>query len=90
MGLFDLPNLPSTKDSDKSILNKTSKRVKQPVFKGGGTLLDKINQITKEVESKLGDYKDRYKCIRTEEELITYIDKCIENNIFIRIFNINS
>ena len=81
MGLFDLPNLPSNKDSDKSILNKTSKRVKQPVFKGGGTLLDKINQITKEVESKLGDYKDRYKCIRTEEELTTYINKCIENNI---------
>ena len=63
MGLFDLPNLPSSKDSDKSILNKTSKRVKQPVFKGGGTLLDKINQITKEVESKLGDYKDKYECI---------------------------
>ena len=81
MGLFDLPNLPSTKDSDKSILDKTSKRVKQPIFKGGGTLLDKINQITKEVESKLGDYKDRYKCIRIEEELTTYIDTCIENNI---------
>lgn len=81
MGLFDLPNLPSTKDSDKSILNKTSKKVKLPVFKGSGTLLDKINQITSEVESKLGDYKDRYKCIRTEEELTIYIDKCIENNI---------
>ena len=81
MGLFDLPNLPSTKDSDKSILNKTSKKVKLPVFKGSGTLLDKINQITSEVESKLGDYKDRYKCIRTEEELTIYIDKCIKNNI---------
>lgn len=81
MGLFDLPNIPNNKDSDKSILNKTSKKVKPPVFKGGGTLLDKINQITREVESKLGDYKDRYKCIRTEEELTNYIDKCVQNNI---------
>lgn len=81
MGLFDLPNLPSTKDSDKSILDKTSKRVKQPVFKGGGTLLEKINQITKEVESKLGDYKDKYECIRNEETLKIYIDNCIANGI---------
>lgn len=81
MGLFDLPNIPNNKDSDKSILNKTSKKVKPPVFKGSGTLLDKINQIISEVESKLGDYKDRYKCIRTEEGLTSYIDKCIENNI---------
>lgn len=81
MGLFDLPNIANSKNSDKSILNKTTKKVNQPIIKGKGSLLDKINQITSEVNTKLGEYISKYECIRTEDRLIEYIDKCIENGI---------
>lgn len=81
MGLFDLPNIANSKNSDKSILNKTTKKVNPPIIKGKGSLLDKINQITSEVDTKLGEYISKYECIRTESKLIEYIDKCIENGI---------
>ena len=81
MSLFDLPNIPSSKISDNVILSKTSKKVTKPIIKGGGSLIDKINSITYEVDSKLGEYKDKYECIRSIEELKNYIDKCIENDI---------
>lgn len=79
MGLFDLPNIPNSKINDKNILNKTAKKVVKPMIKGGGSLLDKINSITYEVDSKLGEYKDKYECIRDLTSLTNYIDKCIEN-----------
>ena len=81
MSLFDLPNISSSKISDNAILSKTSKKVIKPIIKGSGSLIDKINSITYEVDSKLGEYKDKYNCIRSIEELKNYIDKCIENNI---------
>ena len=37
MSLFDLPNIPNTRNSDKKILSKTSKKVTKPVLKGGGS-----------------------------------------------------
>ena len=81
MSLFDLPNISNSKVSDSAILSKTSKKVTKPLIKGGGSLIDKINSITYEVDSKLGEYKDKYECIRNLEDLTTYIDKCIENNV---------
>lgn len=81
MSLFDLPNISNSKVSDNAILSKTSKKVTKPLIKGGGSLIDKINSITYEVDSKLGEYKDKYECIRNLADLTTYIDKCIENNV---------
>lgn len=81
MSLFDLPNISNSKVSDSAILSKTSKKVTKPLIKGGGSLIDKINSITYEVDSKLGEYKDKYECIRNLVDLTTYIDKCIENNV---------
>lgn len=81
MSLFDLPNISNSKVSDSAILSKTSKKVTKPLIKGGGSLIDKINSITYEVDSKLGEYKDKYECIRNLADLTTYIDKCIENNV---------
>lgn len=81
MSLFDLPNISNTRNLDNKILSKTSKKVTKPVLKGGGSLLDKINSIIYEVDSKLGEYKDNYDCIRNVEELHTYITMCISNNV---------
>lgn len=81
MSLFDLPNIANTRNSDNKILSKTSKKVTKPIIKGGGSLLEKINSITYEVDSKLGEYKDKYSCVRDVEELHTYITMCINNNV---------
>lgn len=40
-----------------------------------------INNIKASVAQALGKYGDRYICIREENELIQYIDKCINNGI---------
>ncbi len=48
----------------------------------GSTIGDKIQLIRSKVEQELGDLKDNFILIQTEQELSNYIDKCIENNIF--------
>lgn len=79
MGLFDLPGIPNTRESDNSILKKTAKKVTKSVVKAGSSLLEKIANITTLVNQNLGEYKDKYICIRSYEELKEYIDKCISN-----------
>lgn len=81
MDLFQLPGIPSTRESDKKITSKTSKKTSKPIIKAGSSLLERITNITTEVNQKLGEYKDKYECIRTEEGLKVYIDDCIANNI---------
>ena len=81
MGLFDIPGISSTKDSDKQILNKTSKKVSTPVIKGSKSLSERISNMKRLVEENLGEYKDKYIAIRDYDTLSNYIDKCIENNI---------
>lgn len=81
--LFNLP--PRTTRSGDSALAKKSKKAKQSTagiaIKGGGSLLERISTITALVEKQLGKYKDDYLAIREEQELIDYIDKCIEAGI---------
>lgn len=79
--MFDLPGLPTTKAQDKKITSKIAKPVKRPIAKTGGSLIDKINQMTSFVNEKLGDYKNDYDCIRSEDELEAYITKCISNGV---------
>lgn len=81
MDLFTLPGIPSTKESDKKITKKTAKKSNKQVIKAGNSLLERITNIVTQVKQKLGIYEDRYHCIRTEQELKEYIDKCIHNNI---------
>lgn len=50
-------------------------------MKAGSSLLDRINSMKQLVETNLGKYKDKYRAIRTVDELEDYIDKCIENGI---------
>lgn len=81
MDLFNIPGIPSTKESDKKILNKSIKKASKVVAKAGKSLSERINAIKRTVEENLGEYKEKYDCIRNIEELEEYIDKCIKNGI---------
>ena len=79
MDLFDLPNTISTKNSDKVIANKTSKKSIKSSGKSSISLVDRIKRIQYIVNEKLGNYTNDYKCIRTLDELHLYINSCIGN-----------
>lgn len=81
MDLFSLPGIPSTQESDKLIATKTTKKPSKVVAKGGMSLSEKISNIKRSVEQNLGEYKEKYQCIRTYEELHQYINMCIGNGI---------
>ena len=49
MDLFQLPGIPSTRESDKKITSKTSKKTSKPIIKAGSSLLERITNITTEV-----------------------------------------
>lgn len=82
-GFFNLPSAKSTrkKDMDLAKKSKTVKSVNTVTIKGGGSLIDKIQSIVSLVNSKFANKKDEFLLIRTEQDFIQYIDKCIENNI---------
>lgn len=81
MDLFSIPGIPSTKETDKRILNKTAKKPSKVVAKTGKSLTERISNIKRTVEENLGEYKEKYDCIRDIDKLEEYIDKCIENRV---------
>lgn len=81
MDLFSIPGIPATKETDKRILNKTAKKPSKVVAKAGKSLVERISNIKRIVEETLGEYKEKYDCIRDIDKLEEYIDKCIENGI---------
>lgn len=81
MDLFNLPNVPNSKELDNKIINKSSKKPAKVISKSTNNLAQKISDIKYSVEKNLGEYKERYNCIRTYEELETYINQCIDNGI---------
>ena len=78
MDLFTLPNIPSTRANDSNIIKKTAKKVSKQVIRSGNSLLERITNITTLVNQKLGSYKEKYECIRTENDLEDYISACIK------------
>ena len=76
MNLFDIPEIQSSKVQDAKIVKKTATPKKT-----AKNISQQIMQMKHNVEEYLGEYKDKYLCIRTEEELKQYIDKCIENKV---------
>ena len=82
-GFFNLPSARSTLKRDMNTAKKANKKssTQTVVIKGGGSLMDKINSIVSLVNSKFANKKDTFLLIRTEEEFIAYIDKCIENGV---------
>ena len=81
MDLFNIPGIPSTKESDNKILNKTTKKPSKVVAKKGKNLSDRIASMKRLVEENLGEYKEKYDCIRTEKELADYIEICRINGV---------
>ena len=81
MDLFNIPGIPATKENDNRILNKTTKKPSKVVAKAGMRLQERISNIKRLVEENLGEYKEKYECIRDETKLKVYIDNCIQNGI---------
>ena len=81
MDLFNIPGVQSTKESDKKILNKNVKKTSQVVSKVGNNLADRIANIKRSVEQNLGEYKEKYQCVRDEVTLESFIDLCIHSGV---------
>lgn len=78
MSLLDLRK--SNKATIDSIVKKSqSVKKSKEVHTKKGTLYDQIKSLCDLVTKKLGHLKDTQILIRTEEDLISYIDKAIEN-----------
>lgn len=82
-GFFNLPSAKSTLKKDMKLAQKSSKsKTSNTVtIKGGGSLMDKIQGIVSMVNTKFASKKDQFLLLRTEEDFINYIDKCIENGV---------
>ena len=83
-GFFNLPSSRATTKKDQQLLKKVASPVKSSstvTLKGSTKLIDRIQAITSFVKSKFAGKEDELELITTEEHLIGYIDKCIENNI---------
>lgn len=83
-GFFNLPSSRATTKKDQQLLKKVSNPVKSSstiTLKGSTKLIDRIQAITSFVKSKFAGKEDELELITTEEHLISYIDKCIENNV---------
>lgn len=44
-------------------------------------LSERITRIKNIVEEHLGEYKEKYQCIKDEISLKVYIDECIQNGV---------
>ena len=79
--LFQIPNR-ANKAVDTQIAKKSNSKSKQaPVTVKSGGLLGQITQIKAMVERNLGQYKDDYVIINTEELLHKYFMFCIDNGV---------
>ena len=83
-GFFNLPSSRATTKKDQQLLKKVSNPVKSSstiTLKGSTKLIDRIQAITSFVKSKFAGKEDELELITTEDHLISYIDKCVENNV---------
>lgn len=82
-GFFNLPSARATTKKDQQLLKKAAAPVKTSsvTLKGSTKLIDRIQAITSFVKSKFEGKEDELELITTEDHLIKYIDKCIENNV---------
>ena len=82
---FNLPEVKSSKESDKKLVEKVSKSLKVSTDKSlkskKVSIDEKLDIIKDEVIRKLGVYTKNTLVIKTKEQLTEYIDKAIENGI---------
>lgn len=77
MPLFKVPK----RADDRAVAMKSKTKKTTTTIRGGSGLLGQINQIKAMVEKNLGQFKDDYLVIRTENDLAKYIDEVIKNGI---------
>lgn len=77
MPLFNLTRNDKTSDSKIVAKSKTTNTSKPK----GGSSTSSWQATVQLVNDKLGKYKDKYRVIRTEEELSSYFDSIIKNGI---------
>lgn len=82
MGLLNIKAPVGVNTSAVANKVRNSKRKVSTRKSTGNTIGDRVALIRAKVEQELGNLKDDFLCIQTEEELSNYIDKCIENNKF--------
>ena len=81
MALFSVKRKASTsQDKAVALKSKTSQKA-TTLIRGGSSLLGRINQIRAVVEKNLGQFKNDYVIIRTEETLHKYFMWCIDNGV---------
>lgn len=78
-GLFDIKKV-ATREQYENLVAKSQKLQKtKSTTQKGGSLIVKIKNICDQVQQRLGHYAQELQLIQTEEDLVRYIDKCIEN-----------
>lgn len=77
MGLLNIKAPAGVNTSSVASKVQNSKKKVTTRRLSGNTILDRINLIRTKVEMELGHLAEKYICIRTEEELKDYVDKCI-------------
>ena len=81
MPLFNIPKRAGREQDNKLAKKSNTSRKAQTTVRGGNSLLAQINQIKAMVEKNLGQFKDDYVIIRTEETLHKYFMWCIDNGV---------
>ena len=82
MPLFELPTRTNSKANDMKLVKQSNSiRKAVPTVRGGNSLLDRITQAQKMVETHLGKFKDDYILIQDEATLMDYIYSCEDNGV---------
>lgn len=81
MPLFSIPKRAGREQDNKLAKKSNTSRKAQTTVRGGNSLLAQINQIKAMVEKNLGQFKDDYVIIRTEEDLDVYFQQCTLNGV---------
>lgn len=74
--------IPSTQETTKQIIDKLNPKDTSKILKSKKTSLDlKMKVIEDNILRVLGHYKDNIQVIKTREELHSYIDEALKNNL---------
>jgi DNA polymerase I-like protein with 3'-5' exonuclease and polymerase domains len=79
MALFDTYSR-SSKEIDKALKEKLAKKAKPKTGKADN-LLNRINTIRQRIQENLGEYREDYRILITDEEIKEYFDHIIENDL---------
>lgn len=80
MALFDTFSR-SKKELDKAIKQKIDKKIATKTNSKNNNLLDRIQEATKRVNENLSEYLDDYVTLTTNEDIVNYFNKILENGI---------